>query len=142
MRARALKNSLPALTWACAYLCFALQQVLIPGHLAAHDHTVHDLDSLHSHGTGEHHHPHHSDPIPERDVDRDHTPHSAQDHLSQLDPALPGSTVAADLTTPPPLVSEPFGDLPFLGLQRSEECIPHPPPPRGASAPRSPPSDV
>ena len=124
---------------ACA--CFALQLVLVPLHLALHDHVSTSGVAHHFHGPYDHGHSH--EPADVGDPGERHSPHPLEDHQEQLaepvvlpkwihPPAAPSSALAGVL------------DLDFLVRESAlrEKAILRPPPPRGAAAPRGPPSLV
>ena len=130
---------------AFACVCFALQQFLVPWHLALNDHVsssgpeehVHSHRD-HSHGGGDQHHGHESS----RDADsnEDHKPHPVDEHLAQI--AEPGVLPTLVYTAIAPAPAEHWQmafDLPVREQHQYVECGPRPPPPRTAAAPRAPP---
>jgi len=125
---------------ACACLCFALQQFLVPWHLALNDHVSvgGSQEHVHSHGAGDHHHA----PTPSRqaDADEDHTPHPVEDHLAQIaEPSVPPTLVYTAIAPAPVEHWQLALALPVCEQPQYVECGPRPPPPRTAAAPRAPP---
>ena len=134
---------------ACAWVCFVLQQFLVPLHLTLNDHVSSSVSST---GPGEHVRSHAGDPHgsdghrhehePARldDANEDHEPHPVEDHLEQL--AVPVVLPALVHTAIGPAPAA-FGILAFERPSRKhsqiEERGPRPPPPRRAAAPRAPP---
>lgn len=153
-------------SWAgwLSVLCFALGQVLVPLHIAAHEHageaSDHHLrvDAGHS----EHHHPHPSeDPSEQPDGHRhrhdspspvphpsepgsDHEPHPAQDHVTFIRPTSEGS---CQETLPQPTTSperpDPLTDDPGIhSIVEAASESPPAPPALGSCASRAPPAQL
>jgi hypothetical protein len=136
-------------------LCLLVQPLLVPLHLALHEHThgepgstlaLHQLGALHRH-EHPHAHPHiagdHDSLAGDDEGDPDHPPHPAKDHASQAQPqqTAPGFDVGP-ITIP--CVVEAFvwalGQSAFV--PHAPRRAPEKPPPRGPTQSRAPPSVV
>lgn len=137
-------------------VCFLLQRLVVPLHLAENDHTypgrggvvvAHALENAaHVHGGDRHAHEHLGEPEPGRGAESgsdDHAPHPAADHEGPL-----AVRVTFHATHLPP-ADRAFGSLLFphddrarIERDRDAQLRPRPPPLRAATPLRGPPAIV
>ena len=139
------RRSLRMLVGAFACVCFLLQQLLVPLHLALNDHGPpsgpgKSASSLAEHSHTSDGHRHGLWPSRQGDSNEDHQSHPVEDHLAQIaEPAVLPTLVSIAIAPTSPAPAWRLFDPPVQEHLQYEERGPRPPPPRSSGGSRAPP---